>query len=148
MEALIIKEEILIEGTKKEVWDALINPKKTRQYMFNCEAVSNWEVGSRLLWNAEVNGEITTFVSGVVRNFDPENKLVFTTFDPHSSIEDIPENHIPVTYTLKGKNGQTFLSVMQGDFLKVAEGRKRYESTMAGGGWANVLADLKKVVES
>ncbi len=148
METLIIKEEILIKGTTKEVWDALINPKKTRQYMFNCEAVSSWEVGSALLWNAEVEGETTTFVSGVVRDFVPENKLVFTTFDPHSSIKDIPENHIPVTYTLRGKSGQTVLSVMQGDFSKVAEGRKRYESTIAGGGWASVLANLKKVVEN
>ncbi|MDW3196423.1 MAG: SRPBCC domain-containing protein [Cytophagales bacterium] len=147
MEALIIKEEILINGTTQEVWDALINPEKTKRYMFNCEAVSNWKVGSRLLWNANINGNPTTFVSGVVRDFEPENKLVFTTFDPNSSIKDIPENHIPVTYTLRDKAGKTFLTVMQGDFSRVAQGRKRYESTIAGGGWASVLADLKKVVE-
>lgn len=147
MEALIIKEEILINGTTQEVWDALINPEKTKQYMFNCEAVSNWEVGSRLLWNADINGQSMTYVSGVVRDFEPENKLVFTTFDPNSTIKDIPENHIPVTYTLRKKADQTFLSVMQGDFAKVAQGRKRYESTIAGGGWAGVLENLKKVVE-
>lgn len=148
MESLIIKEEILIEGSAKEVWDALINPEKTKHYMFNCKAVSNWKVGSRLLWNADVNGQSTTFVSGIVRGFEPENKLVFTTFDPNSTIKDIPENHIPVTYTLRNKAGKTFLTVMQGDFSKAAQGRKRYESTLAGGGWASVLADLKRVVEN
>lgn len=147
MESLIIKEEILIDGSTKEVWDALVNPLKTKKYMFNCEAVSEWKIGSPLLWNADVNGRATTFVSGVVRDFEPEHKLVFTTFDPNSTLRDIPENHIPVTYTLTNKSGKTFLTVMQGDFSKVAQGRKRYESTIAGGGWASVLANLKKVVE-
>lgn len=147
MEALIIKEEILIDGSTQEVWDALINPEKTRQYLFNCEAVSNWEIGSRLLWNAEIKGQSITFVSGVVREFEPENKLVFTTFDPNSTIKDIPENHIPVTYTLRRKSGKTFLTVMQGDFSKVAQGRKRYENTLANGGWAGVLENLKRLVE-
>lgn len=147
MEALIIKEEILIDGSTQQVWDALINPEKTRQYLFNCEAVSNWEIGSRLLWNAEIKGQSITFVSGVVREFEPENKLVFTTFDPNSTIKDIPENHIPVTYTLRRKSGKTFLTVMQGDFCKVAQGRKRYENTLANGGWAGVLENLKRLVE-
>ena len=147
MEALIIKEDILIDRSVKEVWDALVNPQKTKQYMFNCEAVSDWEIGSPLLWNADVNGQATTFVSGIVRDVKPAYKLVFTTFDPHSTIKDIPENHIPVTYTLRERAGKTFLTVMQGDFSKVVQGRKRYESTMADGGWASVLANLKKVVE-
>lgn len=148
MESLIIKEEILINGSTEEVWDALINPEKTKQYMFNCEAVSDWKIGSQLLWNANINGQTTTFVSGVVRDFEPENKLVFTTFDPNSTISDILENHIPVTYTVRSKAGKTFLTVVQGDFSKVAQGRKRYESTIAGGGWASVLENLKKVVEN
>jgi len=35
------------------VWDALTNPSMTKQYMFGCETVSDWETGSELLWQGE-----------------------------------------------------------------------------------------------
>lgn len=147
MDRLIIQEEILIDRPSTEVWDALINPSKTKLFMFGCEAVSDWKVGSTLLWNAEVEGKTITYVSGTIREFKPVEKMIYTTFDPHADMEDIPENHIPVTYQLSEKEDQTLLRVVQGDFAKAAQGRKRYEDTMAGGGWAAVLENIKKVVE-
>lgn len=147
MENLIIQEEILIDRSSAEVWDALVNPDKTPQYMFNCQAVSDWKVGSSLFWNAEMDGKSITYVSGMVRAYEPCERLVYTTFDPHADMDDIPENHVPVTYDLMEKNGQTLLRVVQGDFAKAAQGRKRYEDTIAGDGWAGILANIKKVVE-
>lgn len=36
MEKLIVKKSILIKGDAVSVWDALINPEKTKKYMFGC----------------------------------------------------------------------------------------------------------------
>lgn len=148
MESLIIQEVIIIDGSPEVVWDALTNPEKTRQYMFNCEIISNWQVGSKVLWNAQVNGNNTTLVSGILREFKPGYQLTFTTFDPNSTLKDIPENHVPVTYAIREKTGQTLVTVRQGDFAKVAQGRKRYEAAIANGGWVSILEQLKNVVES
>lgn len=49
MSPLFIKNTITINAPITKVWDALINPEQTKKYMFGCEAVSDWKVGSSLL---------------------------------------------------------------------------------------------------
>jgi len=51
MEKTIINS-IHIHANAEKVWDALINPEKTKVYMFGCATVSTWEIGSDLLWEA------------------------------------------------------------------------------------------------
>jgi hypothetical protein len=62
-------------------------------------------------------------------------------------MEDIAENYLTVTYDLKPVNGQTQLTVTQGDYTKVADGQNRYNDTIAGGGWQSILDQIKKLVE-
>lgn len=54
---LIIENEITINASIEKVWDALINPHKTKQYMFGCETVSDWKPGDSLLWKGTYEGE-------------------------------------------------------------------------------------------
>jgi hypothetical protein len=75
--------------------------------------------------------------------------LAYTTFDPNSTLEDIPENYVTVTYTLTPKGNQTLLEVTQGDFAHVADGERRYTETYNNGeGWTPILVQIKKLVES
>jgi len=144
----IIKNVIEIEASKSEVWDALINPEKTKIYMFGCETVSNWKIGSELLWKGNYDGKEMIFVKGHIVTFDPVNKLSYTTFDPNSTIEDKPENYLTVTYFLEEQNGKTTLTVTQGDYSKVEDGERRYtESYNNGEGWNPILVEIKKLVE-
>ncbi len=77
------------------------------------------------------------------------NLLEYSTFDPNSSIQDIPENYLNVTYKLKELNGETLLSVSQGDYALVADGDRRYnESYNNGLGWQPILESIKQLVES
>src|ERR1700748_1626840 len=113
---LEIKNSIAINAPAETVWDALTNPAQTKKYMFGCETVSDWKVGSPLLWQAFYEGKNTVFVSGKIISIEPNKKLVYTAFDPNSSMQDIPENHLTVTYGLAAEKGHILLTVTQGDY--------------------------------
>jgi uncharacterized protein YndB with AHSA1/START domain len=146
--ALVVISNITINAPALKVWDALTNPEQTKKYMFGCETVSDWNKGSSLLWKANHEGKDTVFVKGNIVSIEPEKLLAYTTFDPNSTIEDVPSNYLTVTYELAEENGQTHLTVTQGDYSKVADSERRYnEAYNDGEGWNPILIDIKKLVE-
>ena len=143
-----IKNTILFAASAEKVWDALVNPEKTKIYMFGCETVSEWKTGSTLLWKGNFEGKEMVFVKGKILEIDANKKLVYTVFDPNSTMEDIDENYLTVEYQLFEENGQTRLTVIQGDYSKVADGERRYTESYNGGeGWNPILIEIKKLVE-
>ena len=116
MTALNIINSIEIQAPAAKVWDALVNPEKTKIYLFGCETVSDWNIGSPLLWKGLYQGQEMIFVKGNIVALEPEKKLIYTVFDPNSTMEDIPENYLHVTYELTEGNGVTSLTVTQGDY--------------------------------
>jgi uncharacterized protein YndB with AHSA1/START domain len=149
MNELTVKNTIEINASNQEVWDALINPEKTKIYMFGCETVSDWTVGSQLLWKGVYENKEMVFVKGHIIEIVPMSRLVYSTFDPNTTMEDIPENYLNVSYELIENNGVTILYVTQGDYSKVADGERRYqESSNNGEGWNPILVEIKKLVES
>jgi uncharacterized protein YndB with AHSA1/START domain len=146
---LLIQNSIQIQASAAKVWDALTNPAQTKQYMFGCETVSDWQVGSSLLWDGEYEGKTMTFVKGHIKEIEPNRLLVYTTIDPNGSIADIPENYLTVTYALHESAGATTLTVTQGDYATVADGEKRYRESMADGvGWDPILQAIKSLIEN
>lgn len=145
---LFVKNSIVINASMAKVWDALVNPEQTKKYMFGCETVSDWKVGSPLLWRGEYEGKEMVFVKGTVVDIKPGKFLAYTTIDPNSTIDDLSENYLTVTYDLTVENGQTLFTVTQGDYSTVAEGERRYaEAYNNGEGWNPILAQIKKLVE-
>ncbi|MCU0325378.1 MAG: SRPBCC domain-containing protein, partial [Spirosomaceae bacterium] len=138
---LIVKNEIVINANAAKVWDALVNPAQTKKYMFGCETVSDWQVGSKLDWRGNYEGQEMVFVTGRIINIISERLLAYTTFDPNGMIEDILENHTTVTYSLESAENLTLLRVTQGDFSTVADGQRRFEEVYNNGeGWQPILA--------
>ena len=117
--------------------------------MFGCETVSDWKVGSPLLWRGHYEGQEMVFVKGTVVSIEPGRHLAYTTIDPNNpNMPDIPENYLTVTYDLHTDNGETLLEVSQGDYSKVADGEKRYTETYNNGeGWNPILVQIKALVE-
>jgi uncharacterized protein YndB with AHSA1/START domain len=148
MRELYVTGSVTINAAPSKVWQALVKPELTKKYMFDCEAISDWKIGSPLLWNGVVDGKEITFVKGRVVAFEPHKRMQFTVFDPNASYADIPENYTTVTYDLSERDGKTVLSVKQGDFATVADGEKRYKETAGEGGWGGVLKKLKEVIEA
>ena len=117
--------------------------------MFGCETVSDWNVGSKLLWKGNYEGKEMIFVKGTIKKIEPNNTLVYTVIDPNNpNIADTTENYLTVTYELEEQNGATKLVVTQGDYSKVAEGEKRYKEAYNNGeGWNPILVKVKAIAE-
>lgn len=141
---LIFTSSISIKAEKARIWDALINPEITQQYMFGCIPVTDWKVGSPIVWRGLADG--VDYVIGKVVVFEPEILLSTTTFNPHMGYTDIPENYLRGEYHLSDDDGVTTIDIVQGDFAKVEDGKKRFED--AAGAWNVALNALKKLLES
>lgn len=148
MAKLQIENTITINAPASKVWEVLTQPEQTKKYMFGCETVSDWQPGSPLLWQMQHEGKDFVPVKGHVLAIEPEKFLAYTVFDPHTSIPDLPENYLTVTYALASENGQTNLTLTQGDFKTVANGEKRYQEMHNNGeGWNPVLRQVKEIAE-
>lgn len=134
-----IEKTVKLAADAATVWEALTNPKLTRQYLFDCEALSEWKVGSPLIFRFEAEGEETIPVKGVIRAIEPNRFLEHTCFA--SEFEDVPDKHTIVTYTLTSHGDATELSVTQGDFSDEEDPGKHHTS------WDYVLGGLKALLE-
>jgi len=148
MKPLIVRDTIMIDNTAKAVWDCLVNPEKTKQYMFGCATRSTWKVDSSLEWIKNENGQDRVLVKGNIIEIEPPRYLAFTTFRPGAGIEDIPENYLTVTYELYNENGKTVLTISQGDFGSIENGEARYQLALSEGGWMPLLKAIKSILDT
>ena len=147
MEKYIVNT-IEIQATPEAVWDALVNPEKTKIYMFGCATVSDWQEGSTLLWQGSYEGKEMVFVKGFIIKIEAPYLLEYSVFDPNSTMEDVVANYLHVTYKLAANGNTTLLTVTQGDYTTVADGERRYnESSNNGEGWNTILQAIKQLVE-
>ena len=147
-EPMIVENTIKIQAPIARVWDALVNPDMTAIYMFGCRTVSDWTPGSLLLWEGQYEGKNMVFVKGYVKEIKPPSLLVYTVFDPNSTMEDIPENYLRVTYRLQEEGDQTVLTVTQDGFENAARGEERFhEVSNNGEGWNPILKSIADLLE-
>jgi uncharacterized protein YndB with AHSA1/START domain len=145
--SFVAEKQITIKASTDKVWKALTDPAETKKYMFGCEALSDWKEGSPLIWKGDFNGVELIAVKGTILKIQPGKFLAYTAIDPNSTVPDLPENYLTVTCDLSEQDGQTVLAVTQGDYSTVADGDKRYQHTVDGGGWSSVLDAIKKLIE-
>src|SRR5690242_18502143 len=85
-----------IRATPQQVWDALLDPKFTRQY-WEHDNVSDWKPGSQ--WqHRRLDGKTVDVVGKVVES-SPPNHLVLTWADP-ANAGDL-KKYSRVTFTLE-----------------------------------------------
>ena len=135
----VVRKTVRIEAAVEKVWDALTNPEMTKKYFFNCEAISDWEVGSRLDFRTTMEGKDTVVVSGIITAIEPNSALEHSCYMPE--FENDPSNHTDVTYKIESENGATVISVSQGPF---EDEEKRNHTNFS---WDIVLSGLKQVLE-
>lgn len=150
MEPLQVVSTITIHSTPGKIWDVLTNPEQTKKYMFGCETESDWNPGSSLLWQMQYEGKDFVAVKGNIVEIEPSKRLVYTVIDPNNPlIPDVPENYLTVVYDLAPQNGSVLLTIIQGDYNKVADGEKRYQDAYNNGeGWNPILTQIKSIAEA
>jgi uncharacterized protein YndB with AHSA1/START domain len=141
---LFIRKNIEVSAPVEVLWKVLTDSEFIRQYMFGCNAETDWKSGSPLLWRGAVDGVL--YVKGNIVAIEPPYRLVYTVIDPNSTIADDPSNYLTMTYDLKRRNDRaSLLEITQGDFAAVANGQKRYEDSNDGDN--SMLLNIKKLAE-
>lgn len=138
---LLAKTSVTIEAPIAKVWDALVNPKKIKQYMFGTTVISDWEEGSSIAWKGEWKGK-SYKDKGKILQLKPKEKLQYTHFSPLSGQEDKPENYHTVTIELNEQDGNVHLSLTQ-DNNDTEKARDHSEEN-----WKKMLTELKRMVEN
>jgi uncharacterized protein YndB with AHSA1/START domain len=132
---------VTIHATKADVWNALTNPDKVKQYMHGTQMATDWREGSTIVWKGEWKGR-SYEDKGTVLAVKPEKLLKYTHWSPMGGSEDKPENYHTVTYELAGDDGNTTLTLIQDNNASREEAEK-----MANDNWGPVLNGLKETVE-
>ena len=132
---------VTIRGSREEVWEALTDPEKVRQYMHGTEMSTDWKEGSPIVWRGEWKGR-SYEDKGTVLAVEPMRLLSYTHWSPMGGSEDKPENYHTVTYDLAGEGDETTLTLRQDNNPSQDEADK-----MAQNNWQPVLEGLKQTVE-
>jgi uncharacterized protein YndB with AHSA1/START domain len=132
---------ITIDAPASAVWEALTNPKLIKQYFFETDARSDWNVGSPLTFEGEWDGKLYQDKGTILAK--KINKLLrYSYWSSMSGIADKPENYVTVTYELLENAGKTMLTVTQENIPD----KKMKEH--AEENWTKVLANLKNMLEN
>jgi uncharacterized protein YndB with AHSA1/START domain len=142
---MINRKEVWFNSTSEKVWGLLTNPEMTKQYMFGCEVLSEWDKGSQIIWKGLTeDGEEVIYVKGEITEIVNGEKVSFTMLDPNMGIKDIPENYVNLTYELSQLENGTKLTIIQGDFNGTENAEKRYEESKVG--WDMIIPLMKKIM--
>jgi uncharacterized protein YndB with AHSA1/START domain len=138
--SLIIEKEIVIEASPDDVWFALTDKESIKKYFFGTEAISDWKVGSSLIFQGEWEGQ-TYQDKGNILESEPGKMLKYNYWTAWSGLDDAPENYSIVSYSLSSSGNQTTLELKQEGFAN----QEAYDHGQ--GGWDAVLDNLKKLLE-
>ena len=134
---LIARASITINAPSTNVWNALVNPKAIKQYMFGTNVVSDWKEGSPIVWKGEWQGK-SYEDKGVILQFKPGRTIQYSHFSPLSGLPDKPESYRTVTIELSNEGTQTHVSLSQ-DNNPTEQAREHSEKN-----WGMMLTALKK----
>lgn len=140
MPDFVARAETQIDAKPALVWDALTDPGLIEKYMFGSRVVTDWKVGSPIVWKGEYEGKAYEDKGEVVA-IEPGRRLEVTHFSPLSGKDDSPENYHRLVYELEERNGVTHVSLSQ-DNNPTEDAAEHSRAN-----WEKMLAGLKQVVE-
>ena len=138
--SLIAQVTILINAPAKRVWDALTKPELIKQYLFGTIVITDWQVGSPIIYEGQWQGK-TYQDKGTVMQIEPGKLLVSTYWSSMEGLPDIPESYKTVRYELLPEGLGTRLTVTQ-DNNATPE-----DTNHSGENWKIVLDGIKKLLE-
>ena len=138
---LLAKTQVEIHTPIAQVWDALVNPEKIKQYMFGTTVVSEWEEGSPIVWQGTWKDKPYEDLGRILK-LQPQRLLQYSHFSPLSGQPDLPENYHIVTIELSSTGPGTLVRLSQDNNASEDE-RKDSEQN-----WRTMLANLKKLLEA
>jgi len=138
---LTVSKSVIINANQDKVWNALTNPEIIKEYLFGTETITDWKVGSEIVFQGEYEGHKYRDHGVIVENL-PKRQLSYSYWSGFSGLEDKPGNYSVITYTLavKGSN-QTEMTWTQKGYAN-EERHKHSES-----GMGEFLETIKGIIE-
>ena len=135
------KVSIDINASAIKVWEALTTPELIKEYFFGTDAISDWKVGSTIIFKGEWQGK-TYEDKGTILEVVPGKLLKYKYWSSLSGLQDDQENYLDITYELTESNDSTILTITQENIP--------YENTKehTEDNWKKVLTDLKNLLET
>lgn len=138
---LRVSKNILIDSTAEKVWDFLVNPKKIKIYLFGTEILTDWEIGSPIIFQGEYNGQQYKDKGNVLENIK-NRMLKYNYWSGFSGLEDRADNYCIVRCEIED------LSEFQVKFTWTQEGFANEESQQhSENGLYGMLEQIKELVE-
>lgn len=97
---LQVSESIVVNVPAERMWDVLTNPEIIKEYLFGTQTVTDWKVGSEVIFQGEYNGHKYRD-HGIVKENIPNKKLSYSYWSGFSGLEDKPENYGMVIYDIE-----------------------------------------------
>jgi uncharacterized protein YndB with AHSA1/START domain len=133
-----VSTDITVPITK--VWDALTKPELIKEYMFGTEAVSDWKVGSPIIFKGEWEGK-SYEDKGTILAVAKPTFFQYNYWSNISGTSDSPDNYATITYVLSEQDNKTNLIITQ-DKIETQESKEKMEQN-----WAAMLQTIKKMLE-
>ena len=137
---LVVEKTIHIHSGPANVWFAITDRETIKKFFFGTEAISDWKVGSSLIFQGEWEGK-SYQDKGNILAAEPGRRLQYNYWSGFSGLEDIEENYSLVTYELDSEGESTKITLTQEGFAS------EEALAHADAGWKMVLDNLKELLE-
>lgn len=139
---LTVSTSIEINAPIEHVWKTMTDPELIKLYLFGTETITDWKVGSNIIFQGEYNG--TSYKDkGIVKENIAREKLSYRYWSAFTGLEDVPENYSLVTYLLEKLNDEkTQLTWEQTGFAN----NEGYQHSKNGMG--DFMKKIKEVAEN
>lgn len=105
----------IVHAPVEKVWHALTDPEMVKQYFFGSDQLTDWKVGSPILFTGEYEGKAYRD-KGVVLEYVENERLAFSYLSDWSNMPDEPENYLHIVYEVKAVDGGTALTIEQTNY--------------------------------
>jgi uncharacterized protein YndB with AHSA1/START domain len=105
----VARAEIDIAAPRRTVWEVLTSNGSHPEILFGAELVSDWRLGSAVIWRGEWQGKQFEDHGRVIELDDLQEpwRIALTHFSPLSGQPDVPENYHTLRYELDEIPGGT-----------------------------------------
>jgi len=135
-----IRKTVNLNAPVSLVWNALTDPEWVKQYLLGAKVVSDWVVGSKIVYSGSFNG-IDFRDEGETTILETDKQFQYTYWGANHGTEKVKANHVILTYLLSKTDSGTQLTVTQENYRskEIAEGMNPIGDL--------IFANLKNLVE-
>jgi len=103
---LSVSQSVIVKADVNKVWKALTDPSIIKDYLFGTETVTDWKVGSPIIFQGEYQGQQYKD-KGTILEFVPMKTISYSYWSGFTGLEDKPENYSKVSYLVQPIDANT-----------------------------------------